>query len=620
MTPIGIRSQYLFHQIKTTIGRDPSEDERHLLRRWNLLNGQRRLSQMLITDGSGTDVFSLASFFSSKISVQSDSIEETIARSINDLVCAGYNPKLNCLHCRTPGPDVRGSKATVRRIRRAARNEVVNGAFIEIHDGTAPAMVAASGGGRVREESEERPSTGDAVILLRSPSGEYPFTSMLRELRDTGSCIATTRVEEGYSEVSAVNLTVRSGMGIHLNSGGRQVAEEHSFMAVIRHGAESRIRRLARKHDVAMNVAGRVSNDKNFKVQGADIALPISCFGDLGDEGARLSDIPTPPELKAERPSPVHRLKVPKRFHSDLLELLASGECAVAGRHVRTPSTGTVSMAASDQFVKFGPKRGAQAALASACRKIVTDGATPVTAAVAVHLPVRLTKGDQYRFREIAEGITVASSALQINVRSAKVWFSGNIDSPLLTVVVAGEPDPSVTKLTSGFKGDGDFILMLGSHRGELGCSAYARLKLGKSEGPVPMVDLAMERQMREIILIGNKIGLIKSAIHNSAGGLATTIAQALIHGGKGLGARIHMSSKIRDDELLFGETQGLTIISVAEESIIEIERLCMKSGVPCTAIGRVTDSGIFTFNDLLKVKVERLREVQKEGVRRFFG
>ena len=125
---------------------------------------------------------------------------------------------------------------------------------------------------------------------------------------------------------------------------------------------------------------------------------------------------------------------------------------------------------------------------------------------------------------------------------------------------------------------------------------------------------------MREIVLVGNKVGLIKSIIHLSAGGLAATVAHGLICGGAGLGARIHVSSKIRNDELLFGETEGLTIISVAEESIIEIERLCMNSGVPCTAIGRVTDNGIFTFNDLLKVKVQKLHESQKECRKKIFG
>ena len=84
-------------------------------------------------------------------------------------------------------------------------------------------------------------------------------------------------------------------------------------------------------------------------------------------------------------------------------------------------------------------------------------------------------------------------------------------------------------------------------------------------------------------------------------------MAHAIIASAQGVGARIHLSSKIRNDQLLFGETRGLTIISVSEESIIEIERLCMNSGVPCTAIGRVTSDGQYTFNELIKLKREKL-------------
>ena len=87
------------------------------------------------------------------------------------------------------------------------------------------------------------------------------------------------------------------------------------------------------------------------------------------------------------------------------------------------------------------------------------------------------------------------------------------------------------------------------------------------------------------------------------------TLAHAVISGDEGVGARIHLSSKIRNDQLLFGETRGLTIISVSEESIIEIQRLCMNSGVPCTAIGRVTSDGRYSFNDLINLQREKLVE-----------
>ena len=67
-------------------------------------------------------------------------------------------------------------------------------------------------------------------------------------------------------------------------------------------------------------------------------------------------------------------------------------------------------------------------------------------------------------------------------------------------------------------------------------------------------------------------------------------------------------------DRLLFGETRGFFLISISEESMIEIERLCMNLGVPCTAIGRVTDNGQYTFNDLIDIKCDKLIENQEKS------
>ena len=63
----------------------------------------------------------------------------------------------------------------------------------------------------------------------------------------------------------------------------------------------------------------------------------------------------------------------------------------------------------------------------------------------------------------------------------------------------------------------------------------------------------------------------------------------------------------IRNDELLFGETQGLVVVTLPEHDLIEFERICMTTGVPSTTIGRITDDGNFIFNDLINIPVKQL-------------
>ena len=115
-----------------------------------------------------------------------------------------------------------------------------------------------------------------------------------------------------------------------------------------------------------------------------------------------------------------------------------------------------------------------------------------------------------------------------------------------------------------------------------------------------------MESRLQETILIGVQGGLIQSARPVGAGGIAVSIAKSF---GKNahLGARIHFSRKLKIDELLFGETQGIVIVSIKETDLMEFERACMTIGIPATTIGRVTDDGIYSFNEAIKLPVSKL-------------
>ena len=105
----------------------------------------------------------------------------------------------------------------------------------------------------------------------------------------------------------------------------------------------------------------------------------------------------------------------------------------------------------------------------------------------------------------------------------------------------------------------------------------------------------------------GIAVGIIHSAVNVSRGGVAVAIANSLLLGADGLGARIHLSRKMRKDELLFGETQGLVVVTLCENDLIEFERICMTTGVPSTTIGRITDDSNYIFNDLINIPVKQL-------------
>ena len=107
---------------------------------------------------------------------------------------------------------------------------------------------------------------------------------------------------------------------------------------------------------------------------------------------------------------------------------------------------------------------------------------------------------------------------------------------------------------------------------------------------------------VQELCLEAIKKGIVKSAHDLSDGGVAVNIAESIISAKSGLGAKLDIDRKLRDDELLFGECQSVIIVSLNEDQLYELILLAQGMDVHTQAIGRVTDSGRLVINDLIDV------------------
>ena len=178
------------------------------------------------------------------------------------------------------------------------------------------------------------------------------------------------------------------------------------------------------------------------------------------------------------------------------------------------------------------------------------------------------------------------------------------------TIGVLGEFSQNIKPRNLGFCEEDHFISILGSHRGELGGSVFESCYPNRVKDHPINIDLNMELRLGEVVQLSLERKLIQTATNISRGGLATALGSNLVFSHKHLGARIHLSRKMKPEELLFGETQGLILISLKEEDIMEFERICMNFGVPCTTIGRVTNTGTFTFNDMINISVDNVKSI----------
>jgi phosphoribosylformylglycinamidine synthase len=245
--------------------------------------------------------------------------------------------------------------------------------------------------------------------------------------------------------------------------------------------------------------------------------------------------------------------------------------------------------------------------VANASRKISCMGIKPMHIAIHNIFPKPNSKSNWFA-SELLQGQEEAIREIDLEIGNRQIdTFNENWYQNVLTV---GYVKNNSSKVDISFKNNGDFISLLGSHRGELGGSEYEKYISDNTSKSFPSVDLNMEPSLQDVVQQGINTSLIKSATNVGMGGISIAIAKSLFASDVSIGARIHLSRKLTDQELLFGETQGLVVVTLSEEDIMEFERICMTVGVPSTTIGRVTDNNTYTFNESISLNVDKIRKV----------
>jgi phosphoribosylformylglycinamidine synthase len=260
-----------------------------------------------------------------------------------------------------------------------------------------------------------------------------------------------------------------------------------------------------------------------------------------------------------------------------------------------------------NHLIDISPRLSGRVSVASAVRRLSCIGANPKAVIIQNIFP-KMNNKSLWKASELLQGQEEAIRVLEVEIGNRSIdTFNDYWHQNISAIGISQQKSP---QMDISFKNDDDFISLLGSHRGELTGSAYEKYITNEKSDVLPTVDLQMEKRMQDVVRQGISTNLIKSAVNVSTGGISIAIAKSLIASENGLGAKIYLSRKLKDEELLFGETQGLVIVTLSEEDIMEFERICMTIGVPSTTIGRVTDNDMFTFNEAIKTKVDKLRNI----------
>lgn len=185
-----------------------------------------------------------------------------------------------------------------------------------------------------------------------------------------------------------------------------------------------------------------------------------------------------------------------------------------------------------------------------------------------------------------AYGVPFISGKDSLNNEYSTGTETISIPPTLLISCIAVMDD--VTKAVSmDLKKPGNAIYLVGKTADELGGSQYYKMK-GYLGNGVPAVDALYGKRLMQALTRAIDSGCVRSCHDCSDGGLGVALAEMAFAGGLGVDAQV--SGALRNDTLLFSESNTRFIVELADEKAF----LKKMKGLPITKLGKVTENASF--------------------------
>jgi phosphoribosylformylglycinamidine synthase len=264
-------------------------------------------------------------------------------------------------------------------------------------------------------------------------------------------------------------------------------------------------------------------------------------------------------------------------------------------------------------YVYLDPYEGGKLVVAEAARNLACTGAVPLGTTDNLNFGSPRNPEIFWQLRESVRGLADACRAFNAPVTGGNVSLynqspNGPID-PTPTVAMVGLIEKPEHVTTQWFKDPGDAIILLGSLLDAtdpllgLGGSSCLQVLHGLKTGRPPSCDLDREKELHLALRALICSGVVKSAHDCSEGGLAVALAECCIsqqiarNTPRLIGAQVDLAAPMsathpgltsRLDALLFGETQGRILISVAALNAAKVLAQARILEVPATLLGTV--------------------------------
>ena len=405
---------------------------------------------------------------------------------------------------------------------------------------------------------------------------------------------------------------------------------QERMLVVIKKGYESELKEIFDKWDLNCTEVGSVTNTGKLEVFfGGQQVAKIPSYELVLGGGAPQYDMSfkVPEYFLNKNNFNLNNIEVPKDYDKVLLKLLSAPNITskhyIYNQYDSTVRTNTVQRPGGDaavirlkgsskgisistdcngRYVYLNPRLGARIAVAESARNVICSGAEPVAITNCLNFGNPTDPEIYWQFREAVLGIGDMCKSLNTPVTGGNVSFYNETKNsavfPTPVIGMVGILDDIKNNTTIDYKNEGDFIICLGSLNGSLGGSEYLKTIYQKILGPIPNLDIETELGVQELCFSAIKQNIINSAHDISDGGLAVNISESIMASKKGIGAKINIERKLRNDELLFGECQSVIIVTLDESLLYKLVILAQKYNVHTQTIGKVTSDNKLQIND----------------------
>ncbi|WP_448641379.1 phosphoribosylformylglycinamidine synthase subunit PurL [Geodermatophilus sp. URMC 63] len=422
---------------------------------------------------------------------------------------------------------------------------------------------------------------------------------------------------------------------------------QERMCAIVEPGKVEQFLAVCRKWDVLATVIGEVTDGDRLTVDwhGERIVdVPPRTVAHEGPVYERPMQRPADlDDLRADDPAALPRPATPEELTAHWLAVVASPDGAdktwVTEQYDRYVRGNTVLAQPDDaglvridedshrgialaldgnaRFARLDPYTGAQLNLAEAYRNVAVSGARPLAVTNCLNFGSPEEPEVMWQFSEAVRGLADACRDLGLPVTGGNVSLynqTGDVAiNPTPVIGVLGVHDDVRTRVSTGWRGDGETVLLLGETRPEFGGSAWASVVHGHLGGRPPAVDLEAERSLAELLGALGREGLVTSAHDLADGGLAQALAESALR--HGTGARLRLG----DDAFtaLFSESAARAVVTTTDPE--GVRTTAEWAGVAVTELG-TTGGDALAVEGVADIPLAELRAAWTATLPALFG